>query len=526
MKKIAILLAYPAIIIACSGPKEVPEQGKEKPGEGKITPSVPTLTLASGVNSKPVLGPEGGSVEVAFTASDTWTAGVINERAADWIDVSPSGGKAGSGKVTVSVKPNESPDERNASIRLACGSATQNIVLTQKQKDAFTASAGKAEFGKEGGSFTIQVKANIDFDYMIDVGRDWITYSETKALKTSNLSFTVSPNEDVSRREGQITVSSSAGRESFKIYQEGAVPTLVLTGTTKHVPQSGGTVTVEVRSNVDVTATVQEGVSWVAEITSKAMSTNTWTFSVAENDSNDSRVAEIYFTNTENKLSETVQIVQAQKNAIVIASDRYEMETEGGEIQVAVAHNVDFDVTVDADWIHYLESKAMVTETLVFVVDENATGASRSGTISFVAGSLVQTLTVEQAYVPPVEPEAPGIYGVAGLKYEFNPVTDQLLWTRKNEYNFYIITPANNRFLLIASGWGPLAELREWSVDDVLSYSSWLIGEEVTFTITQNRVTSLSPVIQNVKTHLRKIGETYMWFQDEKNKYIVIKYRY
>lgn len=540
MKKIVILLAGMAVIAACSGAKETPEQGGGNSGGGNTNSPVPTptpsLTLQSGVDTKPVLGPEGGTVEIAFTASDKWTAGIVNNRASDWLTVLPSSGTAGSGKVTISAKPNDSPDERNATVRIACGTAAQSIVLTQKQKDAFTATSTKAEFGKEGGLFTIQVKSNIDFDYSIDTGGAWITYVETKALKTCDITFSISSNEDVTRREGQITVSSSAGKESFRIYQEGDSPALLLTDNTVSVQQAGGTVTVEVKSNVDVSAAVQEGIAWVTEVSSKAMSTHTWTFAVAENDSNDSRTAEIYFTNVENNLSETVRIVQAQKNAIVIAQDNYDIETDGGEIQVSVSYNVEFDVSMDVDWIQRnADTKAMTTETLVFTVAENITGVQRTGTITFTAGELEQTIRVNQAYEPPVEPEGPGVYGVGGLRYAFTPETDQLIIAgRALSRKYCIITPSTNRFLIIEPMDQSLYVLEE--MIGMISENPELLkdpdfmeefnNKEVLFTLTQSINTSLSPVIKDIRARLQKWDKNCFWFMDDKNKYIVIKYKY
>lgn len=308
MKKIFILLASIVMLTACGGSKEDPNGGGGQGGGGS---TVPTITFGTEVNTNPVLGSGGGSIEVSFTSSDAWTAGVINTRADSWVTVSPASGSKGKGKITITAAANETPDERGATIQIKCGSIAKTITLTQKQKDAFTATASKTEIGNDGGSFTIEVKANVDFSFTIDQGTEWIKHVSTKALKTSTITFEVSKNEEVSKREGKVTVKSSVGNEVIKVYQAGATPTIVLSTNNASITATGGNFQVDVTHNVDVTVTIQEGITWLRETSSKATSTNSYVFTVDENTSEENRTADITFTNKANNLSEVVHVSQA-----------------------------------------------------------------------------------------------------------------------------------------------------------------------------------------------------------------------
>ena len=521
MKKIFIILASIAVMTTCSGSKEDPNGGGGGQGGGGTT--TPTITFGTGVNTNPVLGTEGGNVDISFTASDAWTAGVINTRADSWVSVSPSSGAKGNAKITITTTANDTPDERGATIQIKSGTTTKNIVLTQKQKDSFTASASKTELGKEGGTFTIEVKANVSFSFTIDKGSEWIKHVSTKALKTSTITFEASENEDIEKREGQITVTSSAGNETIKVYQDGASPAIILTSNTVNVAQTGGTVQVEVKSNVDVSVAIQDGITWVSEVSSKAMSTNTWNFSVEENDTNDSRTADIYFTNKANNLSEKVQIVQAQKDAIVIAQSSYNIDSDGGTIEVSVSHNVDFEATTNVDWItRQTGTKAMTTETVVFVVSENQSGSARSGVITFTSGNLIQKVTVNQAYVAPAEPEFPGVYGISGIKYSYNKDTDQLIRSVKsNTTNYFVITPSTNKFLLITTD----SNIIDIILSEGPEVYQYYIGEEVHISITQNINKSVPAYVQNISTKISKISGDYMWLKDDIGKIAIIKFK-
>jgi hypothetical protein len=113
--------------------------------------------------------------------------------------------------------------------------------------------------------------------------------------------------------------------------------------------------------------------SWITENTTRATSTNTYYFDIASNDEYDARKAEIKFINKDNNLSETITINQSQKDAIVIANDSYDVKGTGGEIDIEVGYNIDFDITIDGEWITQLQTRALETTKLTFVVAENTT---------------------------------------------------------------------------------------------------------------------------------------------------------
>ena len=514
MKKIAIFFASLAILSACGGSKETPEQGGSSGGGGGST-TTPTITIGSGVNTNPVITAAGGSATVSFTATDSWTASVINTRADNWISVSPTSGNKGNATITISALANDTPDERGATIQIKCGTATKSITLTQKQKDSFTASASKTELGSDGGTFTIEVKANVEFTYSIDSGAEWIKYVSTKALKTSTLTFSAEANDDVTRREGQITVSSSVGSEVFKIYEEGTTPSIVITQSSYSVGSEGETIKVEVKSNVDVTIQIPEAsAAWIKEATgSKAMSTNTYNFVIAENEGTDSRTGSILFTNTANGLTETVTVLQAQKDAIVIAQALYEMPVSGGKITVRISHNVDFTTEISAAWITKASTKAMTTEDIVFDVAENDSGAERTGTITFKAGELQQVVTVKQATATQEQSETkPGVFGVEGLNWEYRDRQDQILIRESDEeFAFALIEPETNKIFAL------YAVVNEEP----------RVGAAINAMLLQNISSDVAGLIESEVLIITQVEGDYVWMRPSSmsSEYIIIKYR-
>ena len=392
MKRLFWLLAMVLVYVSCTD-----DDSNEGPtGDGSNKPQ-PTITLTQTALN---FGIESGVQTVTFTASDAWTAQVINTRADGWCSISPTSGAAGNVTLTVVTQPNDTPDDRSASIVIKSGTTSKTINVSQKQKDALTVTASKFEVKAEGGEVRIEVKANINFEYSIEESaKSWIKYETTRALKTSTLVFNVSENDDVKKREAKITIKSGKFNEVVTIYQEGVEPAIVISQNEYVVSSDGAAIAVEVKSNVDVSIEMPQNIDWVTENTTRAMSTNTYYFDVAPNEEYDQRTAEIKFINKEDNLSEVVKIIQVQKDALVIAKDSYTVDSEGGQIQIEVGHNVDFDVEIADNWISQSTTRAFVTETLSFNIDANPTNDNREGTIIFKSkdGALSQIVKVYQA---------------------------------------------------------------------------------------------------------------------------------
>ena len=381
-------------MIACS--EGDPENGGNNNNGNQESPKQPQITLETTTAD---FSTDGGSNVIIFTATDAWTAEVINTRADAWCSITPTSGSAGSSKITISTTVNDTTDDRTATIIIKSGSVQKSINVSQKQKDALTVTSSKFEVSADGGEVTIEVKANVDFDFTIDESaKNWVTHRSTRAMKTSTLVFEVDENNDSEKRKANITITSGKLKETVTIYQESNKPSIVLTQNEYTVPSAGETIAVEVKSNVDVTVEMPADVDWITENTTRAVSTNTYYFDIDPNEEYDSRTAKIKFTNKDNNLSEVVTVTQTQKDAIVIAEDNYSVKGEGGEINIEVGHNVEFDIMIDGDWITQKQTRVLETSKLTFIVAENTTDEAREGSITFTSKDDVisQKISVTQ----------------------------------------------------------------------------------------------------------------------------------
>lgn len=332
---------------------------------------------------------------VRFTAGGDWTIAPSNDRAT-WLGLSQESGSAGDAVVMVSVDPNDTYDERSAVLRIKCSNASASVTVTQKQKDALTQTSSKTQFGAEGGSFTIEVTANVDYSF--EIGVDWIHRSSTKALKTTATTFTVDANDDTRKREGSITLKSSLGSEQITVYQEAGKPAIILSSERVSVKSEGGTFTVDVSSNVDVAMEITDGSQWLGEVVTKSMSTHSYTFKADPNESEDPREGRIRFTNVENGLESIVTVTQMQKDALVVSPSLHEVGALGESISIEAMTNVELNVSVSASWVRQIATKSVRKETYDFEVDANGGYDDRECTITFSGGDtpVSQTVTVRQ----------------------------------------------------------------------------------------------------------------------------------
>ena len=400
MNKLFYILVFCCGLFSCSGDTPGGDNGGSTgsgTGSGSAKPeNKPQIELNVTTSN---FTTEGGENEIKFTAPEPWTAQVISSRTTSWCAVEPTSGPAGEANVSVTTTPNDTPDDRTAIIVIKSGSLSKTITVSQKQKNALTLTASKFELTTKGGEVVIEVKANISYECIIDeAAKSWVTYKGTRALRTSSVVLQVAENTNVGKRSGKVTVKGDKFNETVNIYQAGIEPSIVISQNEYTVSSDGGTIAVDVASNVNVEVELPANAGWVSENTSRSTSSYTYRFDIAANPDYNQRTSEIQFVNRDNNLAETVKVTQAQKDALVVAKDSYTIETKGGQLQVEVGHNVEFNVSANVSWITLTSTRAYTTSNLVFNVKANDTTNDREGIITITSkdGKMTQTIKVIQ----------------------------------------------------------------------------------------------------------------------------------
>ena len=337
------------------------------------TPEEPSLLFTS----------DAGRATVVFTANRRWSAEFVNDRAAEWCSLSATEGRGSNTTLYVSVTQNQNYDERSASILFTCDDVTRTLVVTQKQKDAVLLDGSVVQMSSDGGSFTVRFRANVECRVAVDgAASDWIIPLNSKGLTEYSASFTVKQNETLEPRQGRIDVMSSLGKESVKVYQEGETPTLVLGAHDVEVAATGEIISLQVTSNLDVTFDIKDG-TWIREVSTKTISTNTYYFTVDRNQKRQNRSTSIVFQDKARGISDEVRINQLFQ-PILSGSDPLTVPSRSVNFQLQTVDGVpdDFTVSSSASWIVPGDVKQDGKGCrLSFKTNPNRSGMTRSGVV-------------------------------------------------------------------------------------------------------------------------------------------------
>ncbi len=119
---------------------------------------------------------------------------------------------------------------------------------------------------------------------------------------------------------------------------------------------------------------------------------------VGPNAGYDDRSVSVNFTcGTQRK---TVVVTQKQKDALLVTSDKVEMDNKGGTFTSEVKANISYTVTVPeqfAEWISTVTTKALKTSTETFSVAANENLESREGYVLFSGAGIEERVNVYQA---------------------------------------------------------------------------------------------------------------------------------
>ena len=361
---------------------------------------------------------QSGSENIEFTCNGDWNISVANTIGGEtWCTVTPANGKAGEGGFTVNVVENKGYDDRNVTLTLTVGNIKKTIVVTQKQKKAILLTANKFELDNKGGKINLEVKTNINYTVTInETDKKWIKQvgNNTRALSSSTLTFDISPNEEYEKREGVIYITNGELTETVHVYQaSGGV--VMLTKNEYFISDKKQTIAVDIKSNFNFEVKMPN-VDWISIAPStKSMSSHTLYYIISPNEEYDSRESEIIFYDKSNvKLADTLKIIQAQKDAIIISKKEYEVNSKENTIEFEVNSNIDFNVSIPSaasKWIENItttQTRGLTSHKVYLKINENTSTYGRSAKVAIkhTQSNVADTVFISQLGVPSLSPSS------------------------------------------------------------------------------------------------------------------------
>jgi hypothetical protein len=351
------------------------------------------------------------SATLDITTTATWSA-----HCAAWITITPSTGPIGATQVVVTAGSTD--EERTGYITFRSGNQQKVITVNQVPYEAVeteltvtpeTISVLSDGLLADGATPAIAVTSNKTWalsDYP-----DWVTPSDiTGAAGASTVTFDVAAYTAIDEdRSATLTVSAGVQSKTVVLTQR-KHPSLSVTPATIEVLYNGllasdGTVPA-IAVTANETWTVSSNAAWVtpSSLTGNPGDDIPVSLTVGQyNSMTDGRSATL--TVTLAGLSETIRITQAKKEPMLTPSAAtvtlsYDGLMAGGSAPVFNVTSTSAWVATTSDtWIHLTTTSgpADATTPLSFTVDQNATAATRYGTINLSNGDgLTTSVIVEQ----------------------------------------------------------------------------------------------------------------------------------
>lgn len=244
----------------------------------------------------------------------------------------------------------------------------------------------------EGGECSFAFKTSDSWTASVINGRadGWLTFSPTSGQSGSvTVVVKASGNEGYEDRSATLRIVSGKNTTDLLITQK-QKDALLVTTTKYEIPKEGGEVSVEVKSNVTYSYTLEDTDGWVTDNTAKtkALETRTLTFAVDANAGTDRREGRIVFT--DGALKEVVSIYQEGNRTpekpdlrILLSEKEITLDANGGPVRVEAVsdRNVSIRIPEGYEWIQ--EGNSESTNTFYLTVAGNDSAESREGFVSF-----------------------------------------------------------------------------------------------------------------------------------------------
>ena len=305
---------------------------------------------------------DGGSVTVSLKSNVAYEVRIPSD--CDWVTLSADAKTRGldSTAFTLLVAENRTYRERTAVITVI--NTTENlsdkVTVYQPFTTVFNVDSTAFEIPMEGRTFTVNVESNIRYDVNIPSDCDWITKevaTKTRETTASALVFTAKENKGYKERHAVITLSNDSAGVSVPITVHQPF-TAVFNADQQSfdVPMEGGTVTVNMESNVSYEVVIPEGCDWITQKKSsrtRGVQATAVTLQVKENTTYKDRDAVVTIQNKEAGVSVAVSIHQPFETVFQVDNNAFDVPMEGGNVTINLTSNISFDVNIpaDCDWI-------------------------------------------------------------------------------------------------------------------------------------------------------------------------------
>lgn len=378
--KIAKWFLFAATALVCCGACDDKDNEEPAPAPDKIAITPKTANVSS----------KGGEASVMVTSSGEWT---LTGDANDYVTPSALKGKDGD-IVKFTVKPNDKEEDQTFNYTFTCGKEKAPYAITLKKKASQAEEQLEITFvpesnilPREGGNVSVLVTSSDE--WTLEGSHTFVHPSATSGSDGAEVTFAVDPNETEEDKVADYVFKMGSKNVPFRITVKGGVIyTLEIVGEKelKFAYTKQEKIAVTLNTNVpyrdlaaEITST-EEG--WLTKGVTVQGATETEVimyFDMTQNDGLDPREASVKITGPKGG-EDVLKIKQMPQSQISVEELSYYLETTGSTLEIPVAANVAFDVTLSESAGTWFAYSGFTDGKLKFTYQDLPEGTIRSCT--------------------------------------------------------------------------------------------------------------------------------------------------
>ena len=272
------------------------------------------------------------------------------------------------------------------------------LLLSCEKETVLTLDQAAISFTDAGGSQDVSLTANKP--WTVSSNQSWCKVSPSGGEEVASSRVTITCDANTSYDERSCTVTFTCAELTKTVSVTQATNNgLLVSQTSYELTKAAQQLNIEVRANVkfsvDVDASCKD---WITYNTTKGLTANTVVLDIAENKSYDSREGKVTIKQNGGNLSSTITIKQSQLDGLFISTPEYNLSNEKHTLTVEVSTNVEFDVTSEADWVKYVQTKGLNSKQIILEVAENDTYDQRETMVNVKQknGDIRGTIIIKQ----------------------------------------------------------------------------------------------------------------------------------
>ena len=341
---------------------------------------------------------EGGDFTIEIQSNISYEI-QIDSDSQSWISEAPQSKALTTYTHTFSVESNPNTTKRDGSIEIiGSNGKTETVNIYQAQKDELVLSKSEETVPAKGGEVRVQLRSNVDYEVIMPENTDWV--EQIQSDKADELIFNVKPNDKTEDRKAEITVKDKNSNLSQTFTIKQIVGSIILEDSYFEVDAKGGSIEVNLSTDIDFEVIIPENIDWVTRIETKSLEKRTFNLNVLPNSQTEEREAEITVKDVNSDVAQTLTIKQ-KVGQIIAEQTEFEVQFKGETITIPYSSDIECNVIIPESaqsWISIVETKSIESHSVQLSIALNETENERTATITIqdVNSPLSQDIKITQ----------------------------------------------------------------------------------------------------------------------------------